>query len=425
VRNFDSKRFAIELRRALKPLALFALLIAAGIVAAGVIFKNQTFQKPWEDYYQVKASFDDVKGVVAGSQQVRISGVKVGVVKDIDLDKGRAVLTLSIQEKYGRLHRDARMRLRPSTPLQDMYVDIDRGTRRTGTLASDDVLPAERTETPVDISRVLNTFDDDSRQRLGVLLDGLGKGLDDRGASLRAAFAQTVPFLDMAKRVGAVVERRQAATKRVISNLNALTGALARRNRAVASLVDNGEATLGELARNDDNLAATVRELPLTLTAMRSAFASLRAAEDELDPALRSLDPVLTNLDSGLSALSRFGTDARPALAALRAPVRSLRPLARELRPAARALHRTMAPLSEETADFDEMTKLMLPCLKQMEGFFNNTMSVMKFEDEGGVVPRAEATVSADSIAPLASKVIPPDPSYRRYPTCTPGGQNP
>jgi hypothetical protein len=69
------------------------------------------------------------------------------------------------------------------------------------------------------------------------------------------------------------------------------------------------------------------------------------------------------------------------------------------------------------------MTKLLLPCLTQVENFFNNTMSFMKFEDEGGVIPRAETTVSSDSIAPLASKVIPPEPSFRTYPTCTPGGQ--
>lgn len=421
----DVKRLGVELRRSSKPMALFAFLILAGVVAAGVIFKNQTFQKPWESYYTVKADFDDVKGVVSGSQQVRISGVPVGVVKDIDLVKGRAVLTLSIQEKHGKLYRDARMRLRASTPLEDMYVAVDRGTPAAGVLRPGDVLPAERTETPVDIARVLNTFDADARQHLGVLLEGLGKGLEDRGASLRTAFAQTVPFLQMAERATRVVSRRQAATRRVISNLSELTGALARRNEAIASLVDNGQSTLAELAGHDRNLAATIRELPGTMSAMRSAFASLRGAEAELDPALRSLDPVLTQLAPGLTSLQRLGVDARPALAALRAPFRSLGSLSRDLRPTATALERTMSRLAGQTEDFDTMTKLLPPCMKQMAGFFSNTLSVMKLADEGGVIPRAESTFSSDSLTPLAPALIPAEPSFKTMPTCTPGGQRP
>jgi virulence factor Mce-like protein len=425
VRRLDSKRLALELRRSIRPLALYLFLIAAGLLSAGIIFKNQTFQKPWEHYRQVRASFDDVKGVVPGSQQVRIAGVPVGVIKKVDLDRGRAILTLSIKQQYGRLYRDARMRLRPATPLQDMYVDVRRGTPQAGVLDEDDVLPAERTETPVDISRVMNTFDRDTRQRLGVLLEGLGKGLDDRGASLHAAFAEAVPFLEMATRTSSVVARRRAAARRVISNLNALTGVLARRNRQIAGVVDHGEATLGELARNDGNLAATIRELPPTLTAMRASFASLRSAEDELDPALGSLDPVLTNLDSGLQALQRFGTGARPALAALRAPVRSLRPLARHLRPTATALRSAMESLDAQTADFGTITELMVPCRRAMEAFFNNTMSIAKFDDQGGTVPRAEATVSTDTLTPLAPGPVPVDPSFEKKPTCTPGGQAP
>ncbi|HYF25033.1 MAG TPA: MlaD family protein [Baekduia sp.] len=421
MRQVDAKRLTIELRRAVRPLALFLLLIACGLVAAGVIFKNQTFQKPWEDYYEVRADFDDAKGVVPGSQQVRISGVNVGVIKKIDLVKGRAVLTLSIQEKYGPLYRDARLRLRPSTPLQDLYVDIDRGTPAAGKLAASDVLPAERTETPVDIARVLNTFDADTRQRLGVLLAGLGKGLDDRGASLREAFARTVPFLDMAKRATSVVSERRQTTRRLVSNFSELTGVLARHDDRIASLVRNSETTLGELAAHDRPLAATIRELPATLSAMRAAFTSLRGAQDELDPALRSLDPAVSHLREGLSALERFGSDAEGALAGLRAPVRSLRPLARDLSPVAGSLRRTMAALAPQAPQFDRMTALFPPCLEQLSDFFSNTISFMKFEDEGGVIPRAEATFSADSLSPLLG--TPPESSFKRMPTCTPGGQ--
>jgi virulence factor Mce-like protein len=425
MRIHDTKRLRLELRRSVKPLALFAFLVACGAVSMGVIFKNQTFQKPWEDYYEVRASFDDAKGVVSGSQQVRMAGVTIGVIKAVDLVDGRPVLTLSIRSKYGRLYRDARMRLRPLTPLQDLYVDVRRGTPGAGTLSEQAILPGERTQTPVDVARVLNTFDPDTRQRLGVLVDQLGAGLEDRGASLRTAFAQAVPFLNMAKRATGVLSRRRAVTSRLVSNLAGLMDELAQHNDQIASLIGNGERTLGELAGHDRNLTLTLRELPATLTAMRGAFASVRGAEDELDPALRSLDPVLTELQDGLQALKGFGTDARPALAALRAPVRSLNPLARDLDPTARSLRRALVPLVPQASQFDRITALFPPCLDQLSGFFNNTMSFMKFQDAGGVIPRAQATFGADSLTPLLGDAGVPEPTYRAGPTCTPGGQKP
>lgn len=421
----DTKRLRLELRRSLKPLALFAFLIACGAVSAGVIFKNQTFQKPWEHYYEVRARFDDAKGVVSGSQQVRMAGVKIGVIKAVDLEAGQPVLTLSIEKKYGPLYRDARMRLRPSTPLQDLYVDVRRGTRTAGVLKPDAVLPGERTQTPVDVSRVLNTFDPDTRQRLGVLVDGLGAGLEDRGASLRAAFEQAVPFLAMAKRTTGVLSRRRVATRRLVTNLADLTDELAQHNGQIASLIGHGESALGELAGHDRDLAATFRELPATLSAMRAAFASVRGAEDELDPALRSLDPVLSDLHGGLRALRRFGTDAEPALAALRAPVRTLNPLARDLDPTAQSLHGALTPLVPQAAELDRITALFPPCLDQLSHFFSNTISFMKLQDAGGVIPRAEATFSADSLTPLLGDAAVPEPTYRAEPTCTPGGQKP
>jgi virulence factor Mce-like protein len=424
VRRIDSNRLKVELRRAVRPLTLFVLLVAAGAVSAGVIFKNQTFQKPWEDYYEVRAEFADAKGVVPGSQQVRIAGVRVGIIKGTELEHGRAIVRLSIQSKYGRLYRDARLRLRPSTPLQDMYVAVeDRGTPAAGKLGEDDVLRAQSTETPVDVARVLNVFDVDTRKRLDVLLDGLGQGLDDRGAALRTAFVQAAPFFTVAQRATGVLARRRAATKRLVANLGRLTDTLGDRNRRITGLVRDGERTLGALARNDAPLAATVRELPATLSAVRSSFAATRSAQDQLDPALVALDPVLDRLEPGLRALERFGDDARPALAALKRPVRTLQPLARDLQPAARALNAAMGPLADQTPEIDRITGLLPNCLERLSAFFTNTMSLGKFEDEGGVVPRSETTFSADSLSPLLGN--PPEPSFERKPTCTPGGQRP
>jgi hypothetical protein len=105
--------------------------------------------------------------------------------------------------------------------------------------------------------------------------------------------------------------------------------------------------------------------------------------------------------------------------------VTRLTPLAQQLDPTARSLRRALVPLTPEAAHLDRMTALLPPCLDQLSHFFNNTISFMKLRDAGGVIPRAEATFSADSLTPLLGDAGVPEPTYRAVPTCTPGGQTP
>ncbi len=58
-----------------------------------------------------------------------IAGVQVGQVGAVSLENGRAVVTMNIYRKYAPIYRDATVLLRPRTPLKDMYLALDPGTR--------------------------------------------------------------------------------------------------------------------------------------------------------------------------------------------------------------------------------------------------------------------------------------------------------
>ena len=416
--KLNNDRLALEVRRARIPFMLFLLLIAAGLTAGWVIFKNQTVQWPWQDTYKVRVAFDDVKGVQPGHQQVRLAGVPVGVIEKSELVGGHPVLTLSLEKKYAPLYRDARVRLRPATPLQDMYAAIAlRGTARTGKLTSTDILPADRAVTPVDISRVLNTFNADTRTRLAHLLDGLGSGLADRGAQLRAAFVQLAPFLRSAQRLTQTLTARRQDTSHLVHNLRTLTEALGQREDELTALVTSGNSTLGALARNDAPLARTLRELPPALQTSRSSFRSVRAAETELDPAVRGLEPVAGALRPGLQALERFGRDATPALASLRPSVRALRPLATALAPVSASLKRSFESLTPQAPRLDRMTARVVPCELAIQKFFQWTLSVGKFGDAYGAFPRGQINFGSDSAGGLVQQ-----PGYARHRSCAQDG---
>ena len=410
-------RLRLELTRARKPAMQIAFLVGVGAFCAAIILKNQFYDRFWQDKFEFKAAFADVKGVTPGAQRVKIAGVQAGVVSKSEIRDGVPVLTIKLDADKGPVYRDAKLRLRPLTPLQDMYVTVeDRGTEAAGELGKDDVLPAARTESPVDISRVLNEFPTATRQRLQTLMDQFGNGLEDRGVSLRSAFVELVPFLEAADRTASIVGARKTQMARLVTNLGRITNALAGRDRRLARLVRTGNATLGELSTADRELDATLAAIPPTLTTLRAAFAKLRNAQDDLDPALDDLRPVAAELEDGLQALERVGRDATPALRALRPALADLQPLARDLRPTSGALADAFSALRPQAERYDRITGQIPPCFDQVGNFFNDTLSVLKFSDAYGAFPRGDDTQDSDTFGMMTQP-----PNLKRSPTCATG----
>lgn len=413
----NTDRLKLELRRSRKPFALLIGLMLLGLLATFLMFRNLSFERPWDNYREIDVAFADVKGATPGHQPIRISGVNVGVVRDWRVEGDHAVLTLAIRGKYAKhIYRDAQARLRPVTPLQDMYVALERGTPRAGELPDGATIPGSQTVTPVDISRVLNVFDTDSREHLASLVRGLGKGLDDQGAQLRRAFEQTMPFLISARDLSQALDDRRRQVARLVHSFGGITQALGARDRQLAALVSDGNATLGQLAAHEAPLSRTINALPETVRSMRTSLASLSAAEDELDPALTALQPVAEALEPGLSALERFSTDATPALRGLTPAVGDLRPLAAALDPTVRHAQLAAERLRPQVPQLDEITQMITRCEDTISKFFQWTPSVMKFGDANGANPRAEASIGLDTLPGSLS-----DPSLKRPRVCTDG----
>jgi ABC-type transporter Mla subunit MlaD len=392
-------RLKLELRRAAGPGLLYVLLIIAGLLTAADILSNLSGTKPWDSYAKYRVAFADVKGVIPGSTTLRIAGVDVGTVTGSQLVNGRPVLTLSLESQYAPLYRDASVRIRPVTPLEDMYVDItSRGRKSAGALQGNEILPATQTASPVQISSVLDAFDADTRGRLTTLLDQLGAGLSDGGANLRASFEAIAPFLVVANRMSSALAEQRAELAELVHNFAGLSEELASRDTQLSGFVRYADSTLGALAQNNAPFAATIADLPGTLASMSSAFARLRTAEGAVDPALRSLRPVASALPAGLDALSRFSQDATPAVTALRPAVHQLRPLADVLKPTSGALAGAFTQLQPEAPELDRMTALAAhpACLTYIGQFLNRVISLTKFGFGKDNVAKARADVSID-----------------------------
>lgn len=408
-------RIVLEAKRARKPALWTLALLVLGLASTAYIAANLRMSPPWKNDYWARVALEDAKGVVAGGkQQVRVSGLTVGAIEDIEIIGGRPVATIKIASDAGPIYRDARLRLRPKTPLEDLFLDIeDRGHRSAGKIgweemgvvglafgsppAGDPILAQDRTVTPVSIGRIFNVFDADTRERLETATDELGRGLGDDGYQLRATLTELAPFLRAAQRISRESAIRRVQTQRLVHNFRLMTEELARRDRALTTLVRGGDSTFTELADREAALADVITDLAPTMRRLKSTFTTVRVTADELDPALDELQPVARALPAGMEALRQFSVDADPALESIREPLPELEELVSELEPTSQGLDRAFTRLRPSTPRLDRITALVVPCEPAVSKFFHNTLSLLKISDARGIVARGQTIDGNDS----------------------------
>jgi len=353
---------------------------------------------------------------VPGNTEVRIAGVVVGKVEGVQLEHNTPMLKVRILGRYKPLYRDARLRLRPKTPLEDMYLNVEsRGTH--GEVPDGGTIAAERTHTPVYIGKVLDVFNADRRAREKQAIENMGRGLGDHGAQFRAALVELAPFLDAARRLSRENAIRVVQTRRLIHNFRLMTEELGRRDRQVTRLASAGSRALGELGAADRPLAEFIAQMPPMLRQMPRSFATLRGAADELDPAFDALRPVAAAMPSGLRALERLGPDLRAGSAALRRPMPRLRRLVVASGPLGRDLGRAFGDLRPAAPRLDRITAQIVPCELAVQKFFQWSLSVTKFYDVHGVFPRGQDVAGANTAGGQAR-----DPELKARSTCAQGG---
>lgn len=413
--KFSRARLTLELSRAVRPsmILAFGYLVAFGCVAFVVSNVARTLYLPTQT---VSFEVDSARAVQPNVQEVKVLGIPAGQISKVELKNGRAVITAKVEKKYGPIFRNARATLRPQTVLQDMFLDVtDRGQPSAGMATGDHPLPASQTLTSVNVAEVLQTFDVDTRARLGQLLRDLGGGFNARGNDLRTSFVQVMPFLKVAGRLSRQLTARSTMTRRLVHNTAILTGELARRDTEVRTLVSEGARTLGALGASSGDLESTIAELPPTLSAIDSSFTAVRGVLGDVDGALLALRPVAGELPGGLAALRRLSATGDPALARLQPPVHQLVPLAGSLKPLSQELRGAVLKLRPQTGALDHVTRTATGCLFAVQRFFQWTPSVFKMSDDRGVAPRAYVTTGLNGGA--ATK----DPTVFAGKGCAPG----
>jgi phospholipid/cholesterol/gamma-HCH transport system substrate-binding protein len=253
--------------------------------------------------YEVKAEFKDGAGL-RSENQVRVAGIKVGAVSDIELIEDRVVVTLEI-DNGTEIPKDAFAEIKLGTLLGTKFVDIE-GKGGGPLLEDGDVIPIDRTAVPYEIyqasnqgTAVLEDLDgealndmlveltkltDVTQEELGVALEGLnelGTGLNDKDEELRSLLSEADDLTGLLNDEGGNVNR-------LIDASNQVLGSLAQKREDVQSLLEVTKRMAADVSGLIDN---NRQQLDSILTDLHRALVVLERNVEHLDVALRFAGP--------------------------------------------------------------------------------------------------------------------------------------
>jgi phospholipid/cholesterol/gamma-HCH transport system substrate-binding protein len=363
-------------------LSCFGLLLYLWVVFGGPVPLKSTS-------YRITGYFPEAS-MLAQESDVRIGGVSVGKVKEIDLapvdkrvngmDTTEAVI--EIENKFAPIASDARAILRQKTLLGETYIELTSGSRdangnptpvslgETAQAAETDVTTIEpiaeggelsetRTREATQIDEIFNALDEETRTSFRRWQASAAVAIRDRGLDLNDALGNLGPFLTDATDVVEILNRQRAALKGAVRDTGVVFEALTDRGQELRGMIEGSRNTFEALASEEQALAEMFEIFPTFQRESRLTFERLdqfqRTATpfvEEMIPVARDLSPTLAsvrrlsphlrdffvNLDEleqvserGLPALRRFLRGLGPVLDALDPFLSNLNPIVRYL----------------------------------------------------------------------------------------------
>jgi phospholipid/cholesterol/gamma-HCH transport system substrate-binding protein len=251
--------------------------------------------------YRLKAEFNQAVQL-AQESDVRISGVSVGKVVSVSLDRrtGLTKAVLQIESRYAPRPADTHAILRQKSLLGETYIELSPGSQNGPKLSDGGTLPRGQIAPTVQLDQILSTFDPVTRRAFSTWLQQDGIALTNRGQDFNAGLAELYPFATNVDAVLSVLNRDSAATSALLRNGGQVFGALARSPAQLQGLVRNSNAVFASTAARDAALAAAIRTLPGFTVATRLTVDRVRRFAAEATPLINELRPAAVQLSPTL-----------------------------------------------------------------------------------------------------------------------------
>jgi phospholipid/cholesterol/gamma-HCH transport system substrate-binding protein len=211
--------------------------------------------------------FEDLCGLEKKAD-IKISGVKVGWVNDIELveNGSQAKVNIMIYGKY-TLYSDASAKINQDTLLGTKYLDLNPGSKNLFALSSGDSLTVP-VKANVSIESLMYKFEQ------------IANNIQDVSKSLKAAIEST---------------QQQEQLKDIIKNINEASKKIAEFTNV--------------LSRNENNLENIINNIKTITNNICPATNDVHKLSETLDDALRNINSVAQKIDKGQGSIGKAIND--------------------------------------------------------------------------------------------------------------------
>ncbi|WIV58806.1 MCE family protein [Amycolatopsis nalaikhensis] len=233
------------------------------------------------------AEFSEASGLQKDND-VRIAGVKVGKVSDIELDGASVKVSFKVKDAWLGDRTSAAIKIK--TLLGQKYLSLD--PQGEGALNPGSAIPRDRTMAPYDVLDAFRglsqTVDNIDTKQLAQSFDTISQTFANTPQDVKGALSGLSKLSD-------TIASRDERLSNLLANTREVSQTLVDRDAEVQKLLTDGNKLLDELSKREDAITAL-------LNGSRELATQLQGLIDDND---KQLDPVLTQLDQLTSMLQR------------------------------------------------------------------------------------------------------------------------
>jgi phospholipid/cholesterol/gamma-HCH transport system substrate-binding protein len=360
----------------------FALSCFGLLLFLWLAFGGSTPLKP--NAYQFQIPFKEATQL-ANEADVRISGVPVGKVKTVKLNRnGFNLATVELDARYAPLPSDARAILRQKTLLGETYVELTPGTPAAPGLEEGGRLAPAQVSPTVELDEIFRAFDEKTRRGFQTWQQALAAAVAGRGQDLSDAFGNLGPFAQDTNDLLKVLVSQEGAVQRLVRNTGVVFGALSERRGQLSGLIANANTVFQTTADKNRRLQEAFVALPTFEAESRRTLARLdrfaRNADpvvSDLRPAARELSPTLVDLAALAPDLKALFRDLNPLIDASRRGIPATQQVLDDLRP-------VLGQVDPVLRNLIPITDFLAPYRREVTAFFANSAAATQATDTPG-----------------------------------------
>ncbi len=251
----------------------------------------------------VTVTFEDAAGLVPDAA-VKVAGVQVGSVRDLQVDFDQAVATLSLR-KGAEIRSDVRAQVRARSLLGEKYVALTPRSPNAPLLQDGGVIELVAPTIEIDdliaaLGPVLSTVDPDD---VATIVHNAAELSAQVGADGPDMMVKLDELLDKLNEMASIAPAVKEDVPALLSDLRRTTGDLERTVERADALLQRADEVL-------DSVDAAAKEAPAAVADARRIMAEVEPGLDDLRAALEQSDEAVADLRRVLDNFGEFDEEA-------------------------------------------------------------------------------------------------------------------